>query len=573
MIRKHAYNVVVTALLVLASGTAFIQAQNTSPLDTAPGVNGTSSKPASGMAATAPLTTPTGPSLLSNGDFQAATKDPSWPDDWGKGKGLSWQAENGKHFLRIVSEAPGGMFMAYREMPVPPGTKGLEISVRYRTANVKPGAQSWFDARAIFHVLDASKKQLKPDPKPIVFSKSAANWMEGKTRFVLPPGATTLVLMPSLFQVASGTLDLAEVHVSAMSSADADTMAAAAQAKAKVDVEHAAIIAKEVNMPPRTPELKVNGNKLVTAGGKTVWLQGVNVCSLEWSPEGNNPLWSMHVAVDDWRANVIRLPVMNTFWFGRGKGAVSSNNQEAYRKMVDDAIKLAAGKGIYVVLDLHRFFTPDESCVEFWKDAAARYKNNPAVLFDIFNEPHGTTWDVWQSGGPVSMKKKDGTTETVQGVGMQALVDAVRGTGAKNIIIAGGLEFAYNLTGVLDGHALDDKGGNGIMYATHFYNWHKGWEKHFLPVAEKYPILVGECGCSVNKMSFIPAAAQEDPYTWAPDAIGLIQKYHLNWTAWSFHTSASPVLLQNWDYAPTPYWGEFVKEALAGKQFEMKKLR
>jgi hypothetical protein len=74
-------------------------------------------------------------------------------------------------------------------------------------------------------------------------------------------------------------------------------------------------------------------------------------------------------------------------------------------------------------------------------------------------------------------------------------------------------------------------------------------------------------------MSFIPAEAQEDPYTWAPDFLGLIQKYHFNWTGWSFHTSASPDLLLNWNYDPTPYWGAFVKDALHGKQFEMKKMR
>ena len=65
----------------------------------------------------------------------------------------------------------------------------------------------------------------------------------------------------------------------------------------------------------------------------------------------------------------------------------------------------------------------------------------------------------------------------------------------------------------------------------------------------------------------------ESPYTWAPDMIGCIQKYKLHWTAWSFHTSATPRVLLDWDYTPTPFWGKFVKEALAGKQFEMKKMR
>jgi endoglucanase len=75
-------------------------------------------------------------------------------------------------------------------------------------------------------------------------------------------------------------------------------------------------------------------------------------------------------------------------------------------------------------------------------------------------------------------------------------------------------------------------------------------------------------------MNFIPANRQENPYTWAPDAIGFIQKNHLNWTAWCFHTRATPDLLLDWDYyTPTPFWGAFVKDALAGKAYEMKRER
>ena len=40
---------------------------------------------------------------------------------------------------------------------------------------------------------------------------------------------------------------------------------------------------------------------------------------------------------------------------------------------------------------------PDENTVAFWSDAAARYKNDPAVLFDLYNEPHDVPWEVWQA--------------------------------------------------------------------------------------------------------------------------------------------------------------------------------
>ncbi len=392
---------------------------------------------------------------------------------------------------------------------------------------------------------------------------------------VIPPGATSLVLMPSLFMAKAGTLDLAEVRVTPLDDDVVTKMQTATADKAKRVADKEAIINQELTLPAKTLELKVSGNKLVNSAGQTVWLQGVNVVRLGWSPNGEGTtLWAVHCAIDDWHANIIRLPVMDTLWFGQGKNGSPANDPEAYRKLVDDAVKLASVRGAYILLDLHRYLTPDASCVAFWKDAAARYKNNPAVLFDLMNEPHDTTWDIWQKGGVVEIKQKDGTTQTIQSVGMQALVDAVRGTGAKNIVVAGGLAYAYDLTGILKGYALNDKGGNGIMYATHFYNWHTGWAAHFMDVAAKYPVLIGETGGDIHKMNFIPPDAQESPYTWVPDALGFIQKNHLNWTGWCFDTGATPSMLLDMDTCePNPYWGQFVKDALAGKQFEMKKER
>ena len=156
---------------------------------------------------------------------------------------------------------------------------------------------------------------------------------------------------------------------------------------------------------------------------------------------------------------------------------------------------------------------------------------------------------------------------------MQKLVETIRATGAKNIIIAGGLDWAYDLSGILKGYALEDKTGNGIMYSAHIYPWKSDWQGKVLDVAAKYPIFVGEVGADVKKMSFLPLDRQEDPATWVPDMLGLIQKYKLNWTGWSFHVWATPVMLSDWDYTPTPFWGEPAKEALAGKQFELKKMR
>ena len=38
---------------------------------------------------------------------------------------------------------------------------------------------------------------------------------------------------------------------------------------------------------------------------------------------------------------------------------------------------------------------PDENSLALWKGAVGIYKNHPAVLFDLYNEPHGASWDAW----------------------------------------------------------------------------------------------------------------------------------------------------------------------------------
>ncbi len=301
--------------------------------------------------------------------------------------------------------------------------------------------------------------------------------------------------------------------------------------------------APEAAIPAKWPqELHVKGNRLVSPAGTEVWLQGLAIPGLEIRPEGHGAVFSTRLGIDEWKANVIRLPVSVEFWFGRGQGQTDGGT--AYRALVDSAVNMAANRGAYLVIDNHAYRAIRPEHLVFWKDVAEKYKNHPAVLFDIINEPHGITWAIWRDGGFVSEKPKKAVDESAflseadkkknQGFdspGMQAAVNLIRSTGAKNIIIAGGLDWAYDLSGIVDGYAL------------------------------------------VNKMSFIPLSAQEDPATWVPDMLGLIQKYRLNWTGWSFHAWATPVMISDWNYTPTPAWGVPAKAALSGQQFELKKLR
>ena len=494
------------------------------------------------------------------------------PNGWvraGEEGTISLIREDDITFVRMVAEKPHQLVGIKQAVPMPEGVLGVVFEARFRNENVKFGKNFLRDARTRFWFEDAEGNKIKAKTGDVIFDSHAQEWRNISKEFLVPENAKILNVLVCLNRPKSGTLDVQAVRLSAMDEEKAKEKAMIPILAAKKKAEDEKEVRQMIELPSKTLELHVEGNKLVDAKGNRVILQGVNVPSLEWSYKGENIHRSMKVALVDWNANVVRLPVAAGFWFGRGKKKIESNDAEAYRTIVDEAVNMAAGQGKYLILDLHSYGAPREFAVEFWKDAAARYANNPAVIFDLYNEPHGISWDLWQNGGTKQVKnKKTKETKTIEVVGMQALVDAVRSTGAKNLISASGVSYALNISGVLKGHALRDPGGNGIMYSTHFYNWHGGWQKHFLNVAEQYPVLVGEFGADKKKMSFIPAHHQEDPNTFIPDALGMIQKYNLNWTAFSLHPKATPVLIRNWNYEPTPFFGAYVKQALEGKTFE-----
>ena len=521
-------------------------------------------------------------SFVVNGDLQVDENNDGAPDGWGQAKtGISFETEGENRFLRLTSIEPLKMMLFYRVVEFPANTKALELTWKQRVSNLKPGKQNFHDARIMMDFNGANGKKMAGGPVASSTKKNSDGWEQKSKSFVVPENAASLALMPALFMVESGTYDLDDFALKVVEAAPL------LAAKAADEADRARInIPVEAPNPAKFPsELRVVGNKILNAKNEEVWLQGVGVMSLDWSATGERVLLTTQTALDEWKANIIRLAVKETYWFG--KDASQKDGGKAYRELVDGVVNMTANRGKYVLLDLHRYRAPRQEHADFWTDAAARYKNHPAVIFDLMNEPHGISWEIWKNGGFVS-QKKEGVDETAflteaekiannvgfRSIGMQGLLNAARATGAKNVVLAGGLDYGYDLSGILNGFALDEKGGNGIIYGSHIYPWKSKWEKSFLAVAAKYPVLSGENGANTKKMEFIPASGQEDAQTWVPAFLGMVQKHKIHWTGFSFHPKASPVMITDWNYTPSPEWGAFAKRALAGEKFpEPEKVR
>jgi endoglucanase len=297
------------------------------------------------------------------------------------------------------------------------------------------------------------------------------------------------------------------------------------------------------------PGYHVVGNQVLDKTGTAHYFHGVDRSTLEATLQGQNISAGDFRLMAGWHANTVRIALGQDLWLF-GDSAV------AYRNNVLRAVEWAKQAGLDVILDLHwsdqgkpgggspgQQKMADTNSIEFWKSVADFYKDDGRVLFELYNEPHDISWDVWLNGGDAG-----GFTA----VGMQQLYDTVRATGAMNIVIAGGLDWAFDLSGVAS-HRIQ---GQNIMYATHPYdrnNWKpvSSFDARWGFLTATDPVIVSEFGsydCSTDYTS------QLIDYS---DRVGA------HWTAWAWIVGgcAYPSLITDWAGTPSAP-GQIVKDAL-----------
>jgi hypothetical protein len=252
--------------------------------------------------------------------------------------------------------------------------------------------------------------------------------------------------------------------------------------------------------------LTTRGNSIIDANGNPIILRGFNRIGLEGSGDapGSDELAHAH----QWGANIIRLPVSDAFWLSS-----SCKYDSSYASKVDGAIQAATSNGMVAMIDLHtnmittcgsvarQAMADYPGAVTFWQQVAARYKNNPLVAFDLYNEPHNISDDIWRYGGTVTW---NGTT--YKAAGMQQMYDAVRGAGAKNLVMISGNVWAnwWPKTAPVS--------GNNIVYSLHAYTCPSvappscksdspytvpSFVNKWLTPGQSYPVIVGEFGFPV----------------------------------------------------------------------------
>jgi endoglucanase len=209
--------------------------------------------------------------------------------------------------------------------------------------------------------------------------------------------------------------------------------------------------------------LHVVGNQLLNAAGQAVVLRGVDrsgteyACVQGWGIFSGPADAASIKAIAAWHVNAVRVPLNEDCWLSIN-GVAPSYGGAAYRRVISNYVSLLNQQGMAVILDLHwsapgsrsaqdQAPMPDQDhSIAFWQSVATTFKGNRSVLFDLFNEPYpdsnrdsNAAWICWCDGGACP-----GVSYPV--AGMQTLVSAIRATGAANVILLGGVQYANSLS-------------------------------------------------------------------------------------------------------------------------------
>ncbi len=311
-------------------------------------------------------------------------------------------------------------------------------------------------------------------------------------------------------------------------------------------------------------QLTTSGNRIVNAAtGAVVLLRGVNRSGLEYTTPDEQGFLSganitrpeIEAIVRGWSCNIVRVPFNQDFVL-RGRNGRSG---EEYQRALDQVVYWNSLFGAYTLLDLQwldaervyggdRNFVaplPNLESIELWTVLSRRYRDEPAVLYDIFTEPHDRLLD-----DPYALNKEDGTLYPVdrRSVTMSEwqpwaykLAGAIRSDNPQSLVFISGINWGYDLRGM----PIDIA---NAVYSSHVYpNKGKNWAEAFGDLSARVPVFIGEFGGGASKAEL----------AFGRRLLGYLEKLGIGWAAWSWQDQ--PYLVKR--YAATPF-GELIRERL-----------
>ncbi|MHB8593672.1 MAG: glycoside hydrolase family 5 protein, partial [Acidimicrobiales bacterium] len=235
-----------------------------------------------------------------------------------------------------------------------------------------------------------------------------------------------------------------------------------------LDIEDAVLNSMTGDAPPVVGPLHTSGMQIIDGTGHPVTLRGISYIGLAIGSDPSDLTEGTFAGLHQWGATMVRFALNEDLW-DQQSCAYDPN----YKAAVQEAVNWTTSLGMVALLTLIAGIPQDINATatcptqgqqnmadspgsdDFWSSVAATFKSNPLVAFDLFNEPHDISPQVWHDGGSQS---------GFQGQGMQGLYDDVRRAGASNLAFVEGYNWAN--TPPPPGELIN---GYNVVYDVHYY--------------------------------------------------------------------------------------------------------
>jgi endoglucanase len=315
---------------------------------------------------------------------------------------------------------------------------------------------------------------------------------------------------------------------------------------------------------PLLPSLQVRDTQVYTAAGVPVTLVGASHSSLEYNCKGDG-----HFAPKDfaamraWGMTVVRLPLWSRFWLNL------DGSCPTYQNTVAQVVANAEAAHLYVILDLqwtyafpqpaytdgngnanYQYPMPDTGeSVQFWQEVATRFKDDPGVIFDLYGEPNGITWQTWYAGGAITTP-----VGVFQAIGMRDLVAKVRSIAPATILIISGIDWGYDLADIGTTYTFPEK---NLLFGTHPFDYGS---------KQPYDFQRAFGGLAAHHLAVIATefGGYDCTTGYIASNIAYYNRHHIPWLVWTWapYGCSTPSLLKDWNGTPSQPYGAYIQQAM-----------
>ena len=286
-------------------------------------------------------------------------------------------------------------------------------------------------------------------------------------------------------------------------------------------------------------KISVKGPDLVDAKGEKLQLIGLSTHGLQWFGKYvNKPTFA--ALKNAYGINVIRLSLTTS------EGGYCDNpaKREELYNLVVKGVKDATKVGLYVIIDWHMVGAEDpkdrnplyykDLAVDFFSRISKEFKDYDNVLYEIMNEPNGsTTWAHCKEYANLVIPKIRENTD--------------------GIILVGNPNWTANLNVFMSDPLV---GYENIMYTYHFYAAdHKATYQVTTAYSKGFPVFISEHGGMES------SGDGDIDYTSIQNWYKILDERNISYVAWNISNSkGSASIIKNGDDTITDFRDEHLKE-------------